>query len=56
MFYPRKIYSDIVVHLDKRPVTLLTGMRRTGKTTLVKRLLEESKDKNSIYIDLERII
>jgi predicted AAA+ superfamily ATPase len=55
MFYTRRIYSDLVAHLDKRPVTLLTGMRRTGKTTLVKRLLEESKDKNSIYIDLERI-
>jgi len=55
MFFPRKIYSDLFAHLDKRPVTLLTGMRRTGKTTLVKRLLEESNDKNSIYIDLERI-
>ena len=33
----------------------MTGMRRTGKTTLVKRLLEDCVEKNSIYIDLERI-
>lgn len=55
MFYPRKIYDDLLTHLEKRPITLLTGMRRTGKTTLVKRLLEDSDEKNSIYIDLERI-
>lgn len=55
MFYHRKIYDELKVHLDKRPITLLTGMRRTGKTTLVKRLLEDSGEKNSIYIDLERI-
>jgi predicted AAA+ superfamily ATPase len=55
MFFPRKIYSELLAHLDKKPITLLTGMRRTGKTTLVRRLLEDSVDKNSVYIDLERV-
>ncbi|HOX77125.1 MAG TPA: ATP-binding protein [Bacteroidales bacterium] len=55
MFIPRKIYSGLVAHLEKKPITLLTGMRRTGKTTLVKQLLEDCADKNKLYIDLERI-
>lgn len=55
MFYTRKIYHELVAHLGKRPVTILTGMRRTGKTTLVKKLLEDSGQMNHLYIDLERV-
>jgi len=32
---------------------VLTGMRRTGKTTLVKQLLEEIDSENKIYFDLQ---
>ena len=53
--YPRKCYKFLKSHLDKKQITVLTGMRRTGKTTLVKKLLEDVKSKNKIYIDLERI-
>jgi predicted AAA+ superfamily ATPase len=55
VFYPRKIYKALLDHLEKRQVTLITGMRRTGKTTLVRQLLIDSGQQNSIYIDLERI-
>lgn len=54
MFYPRKIFSELADHLDKRQITVITGMRRTGKTTLAIELLRQAKDTNQIFIDLER--
>ncbi|MCG2700704.1 MAG: ATP-binding protein [Candidatus Falkowbacteria bacterium] len=55
MFYPRKIYPDLKKHLKAKQITVITGMRRTGKTTLVKQLLSGIKSKNKLYIDLERM-
>ncbi|MCX6719353.1 MAG: ATP-binding protein [Candidatus Taylorbacteria bacterium] len=51
--YPRKIYADLKEHLDRKQIIVLTGMRRTGKTTLVKHLLSEIASENKIYIDLQ---
>ncbi len=55
MFYPRKIFPSLLGHLEKKQVTVITGMRRTGKTTLVKELLASAPSDNKLYIDLERI-
>src|SRR3989339_149565 len=55
MFYPRKIYTSLKSHLAKKQITILTGMRRVGKTTLVKQLLSEIPSKNKVYFDLERL-
>lgn len=54
-FYNRDIFIDLKAHLPKRQITVLTGMRRTGKTTLVKQLLAESGINQQFYFDLERI-
>ncbi|MCX6784092.1 MAG: ATP-binding protein [candidate division WWE3 bacterium] len=54
MTFQRKIYPQLLAHLKSPLVTVLTGMRRTGKTTLVKELLTDSKNKNSLYLDLQR--
>ncbi|OGV97397.1 ATPase [Microgenomates group bacterium RBG_16_45_19] len=54
MFYPRKIYSDLLAHAQTPVVTVITGMRRTGKTTLVTQLLLDIPIKNSLNIDLQR--
>jgi uncharacterized protein len=51
----RLIYSGLKDHLSKRQITIITGLRRTGKTTIVKKLLEESESGNKAYFDLERI-
>lgn len=51
----RLIYSELSRHLPKRQITVITGLRRTGKTTLIKKLLEDSGIKNKAYFDLERI-
>ncbi len=54
-FYLRNIFSDLKDHLEVKQVTVLTGMRRTGKTTLVKQLMDESNIRQKIYFDLERL-
>jgi len=54
-FKERLIFSDLKEHLSKRQITILTGLRRTGKTTLVKKILEEYAGENKAYFDLERI-
>jgi len=54
-FLYRSIYEKLKNHLNKRQITVLTGMRRTGKTTLVKQLLAESGIKQQFYFDLERM-
>lgn len=51
----RLIYSQLKAHLSKKYITVITGLRRTGKTTLLKKLLEDFGNDNKIYIDLERI-
>lgn len=53
--FPRKLYKSLKEHIDNKQVMVITGMRRTGKTTLVKQLLLEITSENKIYIDLERI-
>lgn len=54
-FFSRKIYRQIKNHLPNRQIIVLTGMRRVGKTTLIKRILSEIKSKNKIYLDLQQI-
>lgn len=54
MIFKRKIYPQLLFHAESPLVTVLTGMRRTGKTTLVKQLLVDIPNKNSLYLDLQR--
>lgn len=55
MFHPRNIFPALMQHLTHKQVTVLTGMRRTGKTTLVKQLMHLSEIRQKLYFDLERI-
>ncbi len=55
MLYQRHIFSALQEHLNNKQVTVLTGMRRTGKTTLVKQLMAVSTIEQKVYFDLERI-
>lgn len=54
MFY-REIFKDLLQHLSKKQVTVITGMRRVGKSTAVKYLIEEWKQDNYVYLDCERV-
>src|SRR4030043_2037338 len=53
MIYPRAIYSDIEKHLDTPEAVILTGMRRTGKTTLLTLIRDHLKTDNNLFLDLE---
>lgn len=52
MFYPRHIFSQIREHLEKPEVTVITGMRRTGKTAILNELYLQVPD-NKVFLDLE---
>ncbi|MBL7826750.1 MAG: ATP-binding protein [Saprospiraceae bacterium] len=54
MFF-RPIFSELETHLAEHEVSVITGMRRTGKTTALKYLLEATPHKNKLYLDLERL-
>jgi predicted AAA+ superfamily ATPase len=53
MIYPRAIYTDIEKHLDTTEAVILTGMRRTGKTTLLTLIRDHLKTGNKLFLDLE---
>jgi len=51
----RDVYSELLKHSKKKQVTVITGMRRVGKSTAVKYVLEHLDHKNYVYLDCERI-
>lgn len=53
MIIERKIYSEIKKYLNSPEIIVITGMRRVGKTTLLKYIMERIDSDNKIYIDLE---
>lgn len=53
MIYPRTIFKDIKKHLDTPEAVILTGMRRTGKTTLLTLIKDGLKTDNKLFLDLE---
>jgi len=55
VYFERTILNELFEHLSSRQITVLTGMRRTGKTTILKELLKRINSKNKFYIDLERL-
>jgi len=56
MFYPRKLIEALTRHIHKKEIVVLTGMRRTGKTTLYRMLFNSIKDSNKVFLDLENPI
>ncbi|MBU1663346.1 ATP-binding protein [Patescibacteria group bacterium] len=55
MIYQRKIYKKIKKYLNVKQTIVITGMRRVGKTTILKQILSEIKSKNKTYFDLEKL-
>ncbi|MCZ2139839.1 MAG: ATP-binding protein [Bacteroidia bacterium] len=51
----RIAYKQLLPHLKNKHVTVITGMRRVGKSTALKFLLEQVKHDNKIAFDCERI-
>jgi len=53
--YDRQAFYVLEAHLPKKQVTVITGMRRVGKTTAIQYLLNKIGHQNKVYLDLERI-
>ncbi len=51
----RNKYHELTKALNIKQIIAITGLRRVGKTTTIKYLLDKIKNKNKIYLDLERI-
>lgn len=53
MIRPREIYDKIRSYFDSPEAIIVTGMRRTGKTTLLHLVFDQIKSKNKLFLDLE---
>jgi predicted AAA+ superfamily ATPase len=51
----RAIFRSLSDHLREPEVTVITGMRRTGKTSALQYLLDQVPHANKLYLDLERL-
>jgi predicted AAA+ superfamily ATPase len=50
----RAIFDELTAHLVKPQATVITGMRRVGKSTALRFLLDKVPHQNKVYLDLER--
>ena len=53
MIKPRLIFKEIEPYFDSPEAIIVTGMRRTGKTTLLNSIYQGVKSKNKVFLDLE---
>jgi uncharacterized protein len=53
--FHRYLFPAFLEALEGRRAIVITGMRRTGKTTALRWLLEQVSSSNKIYLDLERL-
>ena len=51
----RDIFAYLLEHCQKKQVTVITGMRRVGKSTAIKYILQQTGHSNYLYLDCERI-
>ncbi|MFQ6083023.1 MAG: ATP-binding protein [Candidatus Aminicenantia bacterium] len=53
MIKPRLIFNKIKAYFNSPEAIIITGMRRTGKTTLLSFIYDQINSKNKIFLDLE---
>jgi len=53
MFYPRLVLPQLERELETPEITVITGMRQVGKTTLLDHLFSLIKNSNKVKLDLE---
>jgi len=56
MIIQRDIYKEVEPYLDSPEALVITGMRRTGKTTLLKFIYDKINSTNKLFIDLENTL
>lgn len=53
MYFPRKLLSKIEECINSRQIIVVTGMRRVGKTTLLRMVFDSIEDENKAFLDIE---
>lgn len=53
MYFPRKLEKEVKKYFDIKEIVLVTGMRRAGKTSLLRHIFESIKSKNKAFLDIE---
>src|SRR3989304_9993794 len=53
MPYPRQLYTQLESELNTKKITVITGMRRVGKTTTLHHLYDLVSSNNKTMLDLE---
>lgn len=53
MLYPRQVFQKLEAEITTKEVTVITGMRRVGKTTALMHLFDLVKSENKAILDLE---
>lgn len=53
MLIERKLYKEIQKYIDSKEAIIVTGMRRTGKTSLFNFIYEHISSNNKLFLDLE---
>jgi hypothetical protein len=56
MLYQRRIFNKLSQQLKHEEIVVLTGMRRVGKTTLLKMIFDQVESSNKVFLDLENPI
>lgn len=56
MIIQRDIYKEIEPYFDSPEAMVITGMRRTGKTTLLQHIYRAITSDNKLFIDLENTL
>lgn len=56
MIYERKIYSTLKEYFSWNEIIVLTGMRRVGKTTLLKKFFDETASGNKLIFNMDNPI
>ena len=53
MLIKRELYNKIEPYIAYREAIIVTGMRRVGKTTLLRFIYKQINSDNKIFLDLE---
>lgn len=56
LFVKRRLYAIISERIESPEAIVITGMRRVGKTTLIRQIFDELASSNKIFLDLENPI
>jgi hypothetical protein len=56
MHIRRKLESEIQKYIDKKEIIVITGIRRAGKTTLMKMIYESIESDNKIFFDIDNVL